>query len=326
MQRFYLPGLFLCLALLTHPLFAIAADPLNALILTTPGVYHDYQKQTWILAHRISEQANIRFDVSLAELDRWKNTDYSAGYDVLIYNLCLADNQDAKLIANMRRQTEQLGVPALLIHCTMHSFRDTDLWWPMSGLQTVAHEPLGSLTLTKAQAHPVLTDIPENWALSHDELYSNLAFEGEALLTATGLDGQLEVTAWLARPGGTPVFGTTLGHSEETIKNPHFQRLLASALLHVTGNLSPDGKPAPGMEGDPAGMDIFENFSAPGGVKFLGEEGLACTYRALAIAAGPCYLGCILNPLEWGEETAACKTACESKLPSTNALIQRCTP
>ena len=261
MQRFYLPGLFLCLALLTHPLFAIAAGPLNALILTTPGVYHDYQKQTWILAHRISEQANIRFDVSLAELDRWKNTDYSAGYDVLIYNLCLADNQDAKLIANMRRQTEQLGVPALLIHCTMHSFRDTDLWWPMSGLQTVAHEPLGTLTLTKAQAHPVLTDIPDNWALSHDELYSNLAFEGETLLTATGLDGQLQVTAWLARPGGTPVFGTTLGHSEETIKNPHFQRLLASALLHVTGNLSPDGKPAPGMEGDPAGMDIFENFS-----------------------------------------------------------------
>ncbi|MCP4843159.1 MAG: ThuA domain-containing protein [Halieaceae bacterium] len=326
MPRFSLPGLFLYLALLTHPLLAIAGDPLNALILTTPGVYHDYQKQTQMLAHSIAERANVRFDVSLAELERWKDTDYSAGYDVLIYNLCLADNQDAKLIANMRRQTEQLGVPALLIHCTMHSFRTTDLWWPMSGLKTVAHEPLGTLTLTKAVAHPVLTDIPDNWVLSQDELYSNLSFKGEALLTATGLDGQPQVTAWLARPGGTPVFGTTLGHSDETMKSPHFQRLLASALLHVTSNLSPEGKPTPGMAGDPAGVDIFETLSAPEGVKFLGEEGLACTYRELVIAAGPCYLRCILNPLEWGAETAACKTACESELPSSNALIQRCTP
>ena len=48
---------------------ARAAEPLKALILTSPGVYHNYEQQTWDLAHAIADRANIRFDVSLAELE-----------------------------------------------------------------------------------------------------------------------------------------------------------------------------------------------------------------------------------------------------------------
>jgi hypothetical protein len=297
---------------------------MKALIITTQGVYHNYRQQTWILAHRIAEQANVRFDVSLSETGRWQTTDYSEGYDVLIYNFCLANNTNADLIANMRRQTEQLGVPALVIHCSMHSFRDTELWWPLLGLKTTAHEPLRPLTLAKRAPHPITAGIPDNWTLTEDELYINLEFDGQPLLTSRGEDGRDHVTAWLAYPGGTPVFGTTLGHSEDTIKNPPFQRMLANALLHVTGNLSPDGTPRAGMEGKMDGMDIFGSFSAPDGVKFLGEEGHDCAYRKLAVAAAPCYLGCILNPLEWGEVTHACKKACEAGLPTPDELIALC--
>jgi hypothetical protein len=59
---------------------------------------------------------------------------------------------------------------------------------------------------------------------------------------------------------------------------------------------------------------------------FLGEEGMDCAFRQLAIAAGPCYLGCILNPLEWGEETQTCKRSCERKLPSSDEIIGHCAP
>jgi hypothetical protein len=322
-----LPSLCLSLGLFASVLSAtpaIAEVPLKALIVTTQGVYHNYRQQTWILAHRIAERANVRFDVSLTEIERWRTTDYSEGYDVLIYNFCLADETDPELIANMRRQTEQLGVPALVIHCTMHSFRNTDLWWPMPGLKSRAHEPLRSLTIVKRKPHPILTGIPENWTLTADELYINLAFEGQPLLTTVGEDGEDHVAAWLAYPGGTPVFGTTLGHSEDTIKNPPFQGMLANALLFVTGNLSEDGTPRAGMEGNGDGMDIFESFSAPEGVKFLGEEGYDCAFRKLAMAAAPCYLGCILNPFEWNEATRACKKACEANLPTPDQLIEMC--
>jgi hypothetical protein len=124
----------------------------------------------------------------------------------------------------------------------------------------------------------------------------------------------------------TPVFGTTLGHSEETMKNTAFHQLLANAVLFVTGNLTADGQPTPGMGPMGDGMDIFGNFSAPEGVKFLGREGKDCVYRKLAIAAAPCYLRCIVNPFEWGEETRACKASCEADLPGPDELIQACMP
>jgi trehalose utilization protein len=325
MRRFLLICLisgFFALLPLSRP--ATADQPLNALILTTQGVYHNYKQQTWILAHRIAEQAKVRFDVSLAEPERWKYTDYSEGYDVLIYNFCMADNEDEVLIANMRRQTEELGVPALVIHCAMHSFRETDLWWPMLGLKTQSHEPVRALTQIQAERHPILEGIPENWTLTDDELYINLKVDGQTLLSTMGEDGEAHTTAWLTHHGTTPVFGTTLGHSEDTIKNPAFQRLLANALLFVTNSLSDDGTPIAGRAGNGDSMDIFKTFSAPEGVKFLGEEGHDCAFRKLAIAAAPCYLGCILNPIEWNEATRACKKACEADLPSSDQIIEDC--
>jgi hypothetical protein len=300
--------------------------PLRALILTSPGVYHNYEQQTQDIGRGIVERANVRFDVSLAEPDRWRTTDFSMGYDVLIYNICMADNQDAALIANMRRQTEELGVPAVFIHCTMHSFRETDLWWPLLGLQSKAHEPLRPLRQIQAGPHPILTGIPEDWVLPEDELYINLDFIGQRLLSTVGEDGTPHTTAWIAYHGLTPVFGTTLGHSEETMKNNAFQQLLANAVLFVTGNLSSDGQPTTGMGPVGDGMDIFGNFSAPEGVKFLGREGQDCAYRKMAMAAAPCYLRCILNPLEWGEETRACKASCEADLPRPDELIKACMP
>ncbi|MCB1690669.1 MAG: ThuA domain-containing protein [Halioglobus sp.] len=300
--------------------------PLKALILTSPGIYHNYEQQTKDLAHGIVARANVRFDVSLAEPDRWKSTDYSEGYDVLIYNICMADNEDAELIANMRRQTEVLGVPALIIHCTAHSFRNTELWWPLYGLKTKAHEPERALRQIQHGPHPILTGIPEDWVLPKDELYINLDFTGQSLLSTTGEDGKSHTTAWIDYQGLTPIFGTTLGHGEETMKNTVYQQLLANALLFVTGNLASDGQPVPGMGPVGDGMDIFDSFSAPEGVKFLGREGQDCAYRKLLIAAGPCYLGCILDPFEWGEETRACKQACGEDVPPSDELIKACSP
>jgi hypothetical protein len=299
-------------------------QPLKALILTSPGVYHNYQQQTRDLAYGITAHANVRFDVSLAEVERWKTTDFAESYDVLIYNICMADNQDAALIANLRRQTEVLAVPAVVIHCTMHSFRDTDLWWPMLGLQTRAHEPLRALPQVRQAAHPILIGLPQEWTVANDELYSNLQFQGEALLSSVGEDGLPHVTAWLAQ-GVTPVFGTTLGHSQATMKDAAFHRLIANGVLFVTGNLGLDGTPKPGLESNGDGMDIFDTFSAPEGVRFLGQDGMDCAMRKLAIAAGPCYIGCILNPVKWGEAARACKRECESELPSSEALIAACT-
>lgn len=312
--------------LCSNPGLAATPHALKALILTSPGVYHDYEQQTRDLAYGIARYTNVRFDVSLAETGRWSNTDFAQGYDVLIFNICMADNTDARLIANLRRQIEILGVPAVLMHCTMHSFRETDLWWPLYGLQTREHEELRALPQAPQGSHPILGGIPSGWTVKNDELYLNLQFTALPLLSSTDLTGKPNVTAWLAGQGATPVFGTTLGHSEETLKDPVYHRLLANAVLFVTGHLAADGTPEPGYEPLAQDMDILDKFSAPPGVKFLGADGQHCAMRKLALAATPCYAGCILNPLLWNEASRACKQQCNRKLPSSDELIAACTP
>ena len=327
MQRilFFCASLSLAV-LLSYSSQASIKPPLKVLILTSPGVYHNYEQQTQALAYGIAEHVNVRFDVSLAELERWKTTDFAQGYDALIYNLCMADNQDNALIANLRRQTEQLGVPALVIHCTMHSFRETNLWWPMFGLQTKAHESLRPLAQIQAAPHPILQGIPNDWTVANDELYINNQFEAQTLLSVIGEDNKHHTTAWLAYQGTTPIFGTTLGHSDETLNDPAFGRLIANALLFVTDNLSDQGIAEVTLEPVNDGVNIINTISAPEGVVFLGQKGMDCAFRQLAIAAGPCYLGCILNPLEWGEATQTCKRSCERKLPSSDEIISLCAP
>lgn len=299
------------------------AAALQAILLTSPGVYHDYAYQTQAISASLAARMHIQVDVSLAEKERWKTTDFGKGYDVIIYNFCMADNTDPALIANMRRQTEVLGIPAVVVHCTMHSFRKTDLWWPLYGLQSNAHESIGTMPQRHATEHPVLTGIPKDWVVAHDELYINVAFDALPLLTSTGEDGQDHVTAWTQSANGTRIFGTTLGHSEETIQDPVYQQLLANGLLWVADRLRPDGTASEGLAPD-SGSAVIGEISKAKDVDFLGDEARSCMQGEIFWSVGPCYAGCTLNPLLWGEESSACKAACVANIPASEVLIDAC--
>ena len=300
------------------------AQPLRGLLLTSPGVYHNYEYQTRALAEGLAQNLKIRFDVSLAESERWKSTDFARGYDVLVDNICMADNRDNALIANLRRQTEVLGIPTVVLHCTMHSFRDTNAWWPLYGLKSYHHDPLGPMRQAQARQHPILTDIPKNWTVASDELYINLAFEADSLLRAQGEDGKTHITTWITTAGNAQVFGTTLGHSNQTIEDPVYQRLVANGIAFVTGNMDAQGNIDEQLKPQGESWDVLEGFSAPQGVKFLGAEGQDCVRRQFAVSVGPCYIGCTLNPLLWGEQADNCRKNCNKKLPTTDQAIKAC--
>ncbi len=51
-------------------------------------------------------------------------SDFAEGYDLVVYNICVAKSDNLIAAHNVIRQTEELGVPALVIHGTLHSF------WP----------------------------------------------------------------------------------------------------------------------------------------------------------------------------------------------------
>ena len=54
-----------------------------------------------------------------------RSPDFAAGQDAIVYNFCFADSRDLDAMRNLIAQTEEHGVPALLVHCAMHSWWDT---------------------------------------------------------------------------------------------------------------------------------------------------------------------------------------------------------
>lgn len=94
-----------------------------------PGKWHDYtpqkeafialaEKENWDLTVITGTQKEV--EAKLAETEN-----FAEGQDVVIYNICMAHCQNMDVPYNIIQQTEKHKVPALLVHCTLHSFWET---------------------------------------------------------------------------------------------------------------------------------------------------------------------------------------------------------
>ena len=101
----------------------------------------------------------------------------------------------------------------------------------------------------------------EDWKTINEELYNNSA--GKLLDTANplargkqiikGKDGKEttaeSIVAWTNTYNSkTRVFGTTLGHNNDTVADDRYLDLVTHGLLWATGHLTDEGKPAAGYE------------------------------------------------------------------------------
>ena len=80
-----------------------------------------------------------------------------------------------------------------------------------------------------AKDHPILQGMQDTWSTPIDELYviEKLWPGAQALATAVSPEDQKEYpVVWVHDYGGARVFGTTLGHGNETWNDPVFQDLL----------------------------------------------------------------------------------------------------
>ena len=76
---------------------------------------HSKQKVEWTILHQRTMDGSF-------ELDFYKNPDWAKGYDVVVHNECFANIGDVDYIESILRPHRE-GVPAVLIHCTMHCYR-----------------------------------------------------------------------------------------------------------------------------------------------------------------------------------------------------------
>jgi type 1 glutamine amidotransferase len=260
---------------------AAEQKPLRVLVVAG-GCCHDYATQKEVLKKGIEARMNAVVEVAydptkstkpLFEL--FKSPDWGKNFDVVVHDECAADITDQAYVANIVNAHKN-GLPAVNLHCAMHSYRwgsfkepvkagaDNASWYEMLGLQSTGHGPQQPIAITFTdKSHPVTTGLAD-WTTINEELYNNVQILGAKTL-ATGnqkipekKDKKGKVTpaseanaivAWTNEfgPKKTRIFSTTIGHNNATVEDARYLDLVARAVLWSAGKLEADGKPSAGF-------------------------------------------------------------------------------
>lgn len=262
-MRAVLPAVALAFALGLTPSGAAPADdapPVKAL-LVIGGCCHDYKKQQELLTKGISARANVSWavaydpDTGTRHLNPvYGSDDWAKGYDVVVHDECTADVTDLKTVERVLKPHRD-GLPGVVIHCGMHCYRTEGFpkrtpWFEFTGLATTGHGPQAPITITLTDVDSPITRGLSGWKTGNEELYNNtagklaetaqpLARGSQTFRTKDGKDRTDEaVVAWTNTYNGkTKVFGTTLGHNNDTVADPKYLDLLARGLLWSVGKL-----------------------------------------------------------------------------------------
>jgi type 1 glutamine amidotransferase len=210
---------------------------LKALVVSG-GCCHDYPLQARIIMDAISKAVPVDWMVAVqggrgtkGHLPVYDNPDWAKGYDIVVHNECFADIADQALIKRIT-DAHKTGIPAVVIHCAMHTFRAStaDDWREFLGVTTRRHTRQFNIPVKVAGGDHALKGFKEDWVTPSDELYVIDKFwpNAKALASAVSPEDQKEYPlAWTNDYHGARVFGTTLGHGNATFEDPGFQDLLA---------------------------------------------------------------------------------------------------
>ncbi len=232
--------LILITAVIAQPTFADDPKPgaLN-ILLVTGGCCHDYDFQTKAMQLAFKERGfNANWTVvnqggkgTKAQIDLYKNPDWSKGFDVVIHNECFAGTDNAEYIRSITKAHHD-GVNAVVIHCAMHSYRSAkiDDWREFLGVTSRRHEHQSNYAVNvKAKDNAIMAGYPDGKKSAKDELYviEKLWPNTTVLATSTSEKTKKEhAVFWTNKYGKARVFGTTYGHSNETFEDKSFLNTL----------------------------------------------------------------------------------------------------
>ena len=212
-------------------------------LLITGGCCHDYSNQKRIIVDALGGkdqhdwtvlQYGDRRDVR-AEI--YENHDWIRGYDIVVHNECFGAVEDPDFIEGIVGAHTETGVPAIMIHCSMHSYRNAenaDRWRGLIGVTSRRHEKgkrsLNVRPTEAGAADPITAHLGDGWNTPNGELYlvEKLWPDVTVLAKAHSTETDTEhPVAWKHTRNGVPVFATTLGHHNETMLDPNWQKMLS---------------------------------------------------------------------------------------------------
>jgi type 1 glutamine amidotransferase len=245
---------------------AASPPPLRALYITG-GCCHDYDTQKKIIPEGVSARAPVEWTVvqeggtsTQHKVSIYENPNWADAYDVIVHNECFADVAEPAFVERVLA-AHRNGKPAVVIHCTMHTFRalKNDSWREFLGVTSTHHGPQHPLDLKNLQPeHPIMKGFPPLWTTGNEELYAidklwpntialAQAPEKKKDPAGTWTDTPKQNTVvWINTYGKGRVFGTTLAHNNRTLQDPICLDLLTRGLLWTCDQLDANGRPKPG--------------------------------------------------------------------------------
>jgi hypothetical protein len=243
----------LALAVSVASISAMAAGKVLYVTLE-PGKWHRYTPQLEIFQEEIAKKAG--WDVSVITgsydevLDKLKKRNFAKGYDAIVYNYCFALSEDLEACANIMRQTRNGGVPAMLVHCSMHSWWGTyktgeegaiggeykgkakatpelvakwnasnegkrfPAYGDFTGVASVRHGKKLPITVRKVGDHPATKNLKDGWVTPNTELYDNayVLRRVKPLLMGEQEGEEDAIVMWTCKQGKSQVMGFSLGH------------------------------------------------------------------------------------------------------------------
>jgi hypothetical protein len=259
---------------------AQAADATKVLYFThEPGRWHKYTPQMEIFK-KLGADAGWKVTVMTGSHDdqikKLRTPDFGKGYDAIVYNFCFAKSSDMAAAANLMKQTREHGVPAMLIHCSMHS------WWPsyksgqpgslgpkydgkakadqklveqwrvdnpgkpfpawgdFTGVASGRHGPKKPIKTVKVKDHPATSRLPEGFTTSNTELYNNIYLVDGVVPLIQGEQGSAKaIVMWTCPQGKSQVMGLTIGHGVDDWKAGPIQHLIVDGVNYLAKNPKP---------------------------------------------------------------------------------------
>ncbi|MGV3755405.1 MAG: ThuA domain-containing protein [Verrucomicrobiota bacterium] len=222
--------------------------PLRALLITG-GCCHNYAFQSAQLTNAVGKMVKTEWTVVMeggtgteAMIPLYDNPNWAKDYDVVVHNECFANTKLPEYIQKITKAHHK-GVPAVVIHCAMHTYRSAEIddWREFLGVTSRRHDHQSNYPVKLVEPkHPILKGTPENWVTAKDELYiiEKVWPNTKALATSKSeKDGKDHPVIWTNQYGKARVFGTTYGHSDDTFRDEVFLNLVSRGILWSAGRL-----------------------------------------------------------------------------------------
>lgn len=213
-------------------------------LMVTGGCCHDYENQKQLISQGLSARVGSIQWTIVDEGDKretmstiYQKPNWITDFDIVVHNECYGAVVDGDFVQSIVDAHVTHQVPAMVIHCSMHSYRaapTADSWRAFLGVTSRRHEKskrsLDVVPTADGKSNPIVAALGDSWKTPNGELYiiENVWPGAQILATAKSNEtGNNEPVIWTNSYKGVRVFGTTLGHHNETIESDVWQSVVA---------------------------------------------------------------------------------------------------